>query len=80
MPFYDAEYFHTFRVLIPLFYVMGNSNHRLHESALEFVPKVLPDGPKFAEEIVPEYIRKTKEVLPSKLTGNPKKASQWAKQ
>ena len=79
-PFCDAERLHTFRVLIRLFYVIESSDDRLHEFALEFVPKVLPDGTKFAEEIVAEYIRKTKEVLPSKLTGDPKKVSQWAKQ
>ena len=79
-PIYDAERLHTFRVLIPLFYVVGKSDRRVHEFTLECVSKVLPDGTKFAEEIVSEYIRKTKEVLPSKLTGNPKKASQWAKQ
>lgn len=32
-PFYDAEHLHTFRVLIPPSYVMGNSDHRLHEFA-----------------------------------------------
>ncbi|KIJ90608.1 hypothetical protein K443DRAFT_537873 [Laccaria amethystina LaAM-08-1] len=70
-PFHDAE---------RLFYVVDNSDQRLHEDALESVPKVLQDGTKIAEEIVAGYIRKTKEVLPSKLTGDPKKDSQRAKQ
>jgi nuclear pore complex protein Nup188 len=34
-PLYGAERLHTFRVLIPLFYVMDDSDHRLHEFGLD---------------------------------------------
>ena len=78
--FYFSERLHTFRVLIPLFRAKENSEDFLHPVALEFLPKIVPDGPKFAQSVIDEYLRKTKEKLPEKLNEDPKGATLWAKQ
>ena len=77
--FYFSERLHTFRVLIPLFRAKENSEDLLYPVALEFLPKIIPDGPKFAQSVIDEYLRKMKEKLPEKLN-DPKAATLWAKQ
>lgn len=53
--FYFSERLHTFRVLIPLFRAKENSEDFLYPVALEFLPKIIPDGPKFAQIVIDEY-------------------------
>ena len=78
--FYLSERLHTYRVLIPLFRANENSEDLLYPVALEFLPKTIPDGPKFAQLLIDEYLRKTKEKLPEKLNEDPRAATLWAKQ
>ncbi|KAF8165907.1 nucleoporin subcomplex protein binding to Pom34-domain-containing protein [Crassisporium funariophilum] len=78
--FYFSERLHTFRVLIPLFRAKENMEDALYQVALEFLPQIIPDGPKFAQSIVDEYRRKTLETLPEKFNEDPKAATLWAKQ
>ena len=78
--FYFSERLHTFRVLIPLFRAKENSEDFLYSVASEFLPKIIPDGPKFAQLVIDEYLRKTKEKLPEKLNEDPKAATLWVKQ
>ena len=77
--FYFSERLHTFRVLIPLFRAKENSEDFLYPVAFEFLPKIIPDGPKFAQSVIDEYLRKTKEKLPENLN-DPKAATLWVKQ
>lgn len=79
-PFYYSERLSLYRVLIPLFRGKENPSDTIYEVAIEFMPKLLPDGPKFAESIIDEYLRKTNEKLPEALSADPRGASQWAKQ
>ncbi|KAF8178012.1 hypothetical protein BJ912DRAFT_930157 [Pholiota molesta] len=79
-PFFSSEYLHTFRVLLPLFRAKENTEDPLYEIAVEFLPEAIPDGPKFAESIVDEYLRRTKAKLPEKFNEDPRAATAWAKQ
>ena len=79
-PFYFSERLHTFRVLIPLFRAKENSEDPLYPVAVEFLPKIIPDGPKFAQSVIDEYLRKIEEKLPEKFNEDPKAATLWAKQ
>lgn len=79
-PFYFSERLSIFRSLIPLFRAKENAADPIYEIAADFLPKLLPDGQKFAESLVAEYVRKTKEKLPEKANGDPRAASRWAKQ
>ena len=78
--FYFSERLHTFRVLIPLFRAKENTEDLLYPVALEFLPKIIPNGPEFAQSVIDEYLQKTKEKLPEKLDEDPKAATLWAKQ
>ncbi|KAF8967477.1 nucleoporin subcomplex protein binding to Pom34-domain-containing protein [Flammula alnicola] len=78
--FFSSEYLHTFRVLIPLFRAKENSEEPLYDVAVEFLPQIIPDGHKFAESIIAEYLRKTRAKLPDKFHEDPKGATSWAKQ
>ncbi|KIK70479.1 hypothetical protein GYMLUDRAFT_209663 [Collybiopsis luxurians FD-317 M1] len=79
-PFYFQERLSLLRVLLPLFRAKENPSEPFHEVALSILPKVLPDGPKFADDLLDEYERKTSEKLPQNVSRDPSKASRWAKQ
>ncbi|KAF9445018.1 hypothetical protein P691DRAFT_777875 [Macrolepiota fuliginosa MF-IS2] len=79
-PFFLAERLAAIRVLIPLFRTKENSDDPLSEVASEILPQIIQDGPKFAETLLHEYTRRTKEEVPEKLRGDPKAATSWAKQ
>ncbi|PPQ92766.1 hypothetical protein CVT25_003875 [Psilocybe cyanescens] len=79
-PFYHAERIHALRVLIPLFRAKENEEDPLNEVAVHFLPKIIPDGPKFAQSVVAQYLEKTKAELPEQYGQDPKNATVWAKQ
>ncbi|KDR84406.1 hypothetical protein GALMADRAFT_237258 [Galerina marginata CBS 339.88] len=79
-PFYLSERLHTLRALIPLFRAKENAEDPLYAVAVDFLPQIIPDGPKFAQSIIAEYLLKTKARLPEKFNEDPKGATVWAKQ
>jgi nuclear pore complex protein Nup188 len=79
-PFYHVERLSLYRVLIPLFRAKENVADPIYEVAADFLPKLLPDGQKFAESLITEYLHKTNEKLPESMSGDPRIASRWAKQ
>jgi len=79
-PFHFAERLSILRVLIPLFRANENAADPVHDVASNVLSKLLPDGRAFAESLLTEYTRKTREKLPEIVNGDPRKASQWAKQ
>lgn len=79
-PFFSSEYLHTFRVMLPLFRANGNAEDALYEISAELLPRAIPDGEKFAESILQEYLLKTQIKLPDIYHGEPKAATSWAKQ
>lgn len=79
-PFYFSERLSILRVLIPLFRAKENAADPIYEIAINILPKLLPDGRSFAESVITEYVRKTKEKLPESVDGDPRTASRWAKQ
>jgi len=79
-PFYLSERLHTYRVLIPLFRAREDSEDPFYQVAQTMLPQIIPDGPKFAESLISEYVRKTEVKLPEKYTHDPKSATIWAKQ
>jgi len=79
-PFYYSERLSLFRVLIPLFRAKENVADPIYDIAADFLPKLLPDGQKFAESLIGEYLSKTMEKLPDSMSEDPRIASRWAKQ
>ncbi|KAF5388425.1 hypothetical protein D9615_000845 [Tricholomella constricta] len=79
-PFYYSERLSVFRVLIPLFRALENSTDPIYTIAAKLLPKLIPDGPAFAQSLLEEYVRKAVEELPDSMSGQPKVASRWAKQ
>lgn len=78
--FYFLERLSLLRVLIPLFRAKENSSEPFHNVALSILPQVVPDGQKFADSLLTEYERKTKQSLPERVSRDPRRASRWAKQ
>jgi nuclear pore complex protein Nup188 len=66
--------------LVSLFRAKENSEDALHPVALQCLPDIISDGPKFVQLIIDEYVRKTKEKVPEKLSEDPKSSTLWAKQ
>ncbi|KAL0950306.1 hypothetical protein HGRIS_010281 [Hohenbuehelia grisea] len=79
-PFYFSERLFALRVLIPLLRANENPADSAYEVSADVLPKLLPDAPKFADSVIDEYLRKTKASVPEYAAGDPRKASQWAKQ
>ncbi|KAJ3512033.1 hypothetical protein NLJ89_g3758 [Agrocybe chaxingu] len=79
-PFYYSELLDSFRVLIPLLRAKESAEDTLCEVATNVLPQIIPDGPKFAQTLIDEYTRKTREKLPEKYREHPRAATQWAKQ
>lgn len=79
-PFFSSEYLHAFRVLLPLFRAKSNTEDALYETADQLLSRAIPDGDKFAEAVISEYLLKTAAKLPEKYLENPKAATAWAKQ
>ncbi|KAH7922053.1 hypothetical protein BV22DRAFT_1197706 [Leucogyrophana mollusca] len=79
-PFYYSERLHALRALIPLFRAQENTTDLIHDIASENLPKIIPDGRAFADALLNEYIRKTKEKVPATMGGDPRTAHRWAKQ
>ncbi|EGN94989.1 hypothetical protein SERLA73DRAFT_61618 [Serpula lacrymans var. lacrymans S7.3] len=79
-PFYYAERLFVLRSLIPLFRAQENTVDPIHAIALEELPKILPDGQAFADSLLKEYLRKTKQKVPATVSSEPRAASRWAKQ
>jgi nuclear pore complex protein Nup188 len=78
--FYNSERIDAFRVFLPLFRANASGDAPLTDIAIEALPEMIPDGPKFAEEVIAEYIRKSKARVPERLAQDVKKAALWAKQ
>ncbi|KAL4081354.1 nucleoporin subcomplex protein binding to Pom34-domain-containing protein [Scleroderma yunnanense] len=79
-PFYYSERLFALRTLIPLFRAQQNSTDLIHPIASENLPRIIPYGPAFMEELIDEYLRKTSEAIPNHFSGDPRAASRWAKQ
>ncbi|KAF9535154.1 hypothetical protein CPB83DRAFT_781281 [Crepidotus variabilis] len=79
-PFFHVERLHSMRILIPLFRARQDETETFYEVAVDLLPKIVPDGPKFAQTILDEYLRKTKAILPERYRQDPKAATTWAKQ
>ncbi|KAJ7606908.1 hypothetical protein FB45DRAFT_949451 [Roridomyces roridus] len=79
-PFYFSERLSVLRVLLPLFRANGDPADPLYEFASSFVPKLIPDGQKFAEEVVDELVRKTRYRVPETMHRNPREAARDTRQ
>ncbi|ESK96206.1 hypothetical protein Moror_7196 [Moniliophthora roreri MCA 2997] len=79
-PFHFSERLHLLRVFIPLFRAKENPSDPIHSISLDILPKIVPDGQAFAESLLNEYDRKSKEKLPTMVASDPRAASRWAKQ
>lgn len=79
-PFFHLERLHSLRILIPLFRARQDDTEPFYDVAAELLPKIIPDGSKFAQSILDEYLRRTKVVLPERFREDPKAATTWAKQ
>ncbi|KAF8651147.1 hypothetical protein AX16_004849 [Volvariella volvacea WC 439] len=79
-PFYHSEILSIHRTLIPLFRANENAEDPIYEVASEFLPTLIRDGEKFAEDLLTEYLNKTKTSVPQAISGDPKAASRWVKQ
>ncbi|KAH7887323.1 nucleoporin subcomplex protein binding to Pom34-domain-containing protein, partial [Phlebopus sp. FC_14] len=79
-PFYYSERLFVLRVLIPLFRAQENPDDPIHFIASDNLPKIIPDGRAFADDLIAEYLRKTQENVPTNVNGDPRAASRWAKQ
>ena len=78
--FYFLECLNSARVLIPLFRAREDEMEPFYKVAVDFLPQIIPDGPKFAQSILDAYLQKTKRTLPGRYREDPKAASTWAKQ
>ncbi|KAF7302838.1 hypothetical protein MKEN_01245900 [Mycena kentingensis (nom. inval.)] len=78
-PFVFSERLAVLRVLLPLFRAKGDLADPLNEFATEVIPKIIPDGPKFAELVLAEVARKTRTRVPESVK-NPRAAAREAKQ
>lgn len=79
-PFYYSERIFITRAMIPLLRAVENEGDALHTVAKTHISKILPDAQTFAQSLVSEYTEKTRRELPSRMAGNPRVASTWAKQ
>ncbi|KIJ13298.1 hypothetical protein PAXINDRAFT_136264 [Paxillus involutus ATCC 200175] len=79
-PFYYSERLFLLRVLLPLFRAQEDPADPVHAIASENLPKVIPDGRTFADELLAEYLRKAAKPIPTNISENPRAASRWAKQ
>lgn len=79
-PFYYSERLYVLRTLIPLFRAQQNASDPIHTIAAEHLPKIIPDGLTFADQLIDEYLRKASETIPANCNGEPRTASRWAKQ
>jgi len=80
MPFYYSEQLFVLHTLIPLFCAQQNSADLTHPIESENLPRIIPDGRAFTEELINEYLRKTSEGIPHNFSRDPRAASRWAKQ
>ncbi|KAF5382514.1 hypothetical protein D9615_003085 [Tricholomella constricta] len=59
---------------------LDNSTDPIYTIATKFLPKLIPNGPAFAQSLLEEYVRKAVEELPDSMSSQPKIALRWAKQ
>lgn len=78
-PFYCVERLSTLRVLIPLLRARESTSDPFNSLAVSFLPKIMPDGKRFAESLISEYTRKTQEDISDK-SENHRAAVRRAKQ
>ncbi|KIY52286.1 hypothetical protein FISHEDRAFT_69977 [Fistulina hepatica ATCC 64428] len=83
-PYYYAERLHLYRVVVDLFRALQKENMGqkdfVVDLAREFIPQVMPDGPKFVETILRECSRKCEAPIPSSMVEKSELSSTWAKQ
>lgn len=78
--FYFLERLNSARILIPLFRAREDETEPFYKVAVEFLPQIIPDGPRFAQTVLDAYMQKTRMILPERHREDPKAASIWAKQ
>nr|GAT55792.1 predicted protein [Mycena chlorophos] len=76
-PFYYSERLAVLRVLLPLFRAKGDPDDPLYDFATTFLPKLIADGPQFAELVLAQFTQRTRTRVTSK---TPKDAAREAKQ
>ncbi|KAF9226911.1 hypothetical protein BS17DRAFT_697218 [Gyrodon lividus] len=79
-PFYYSERLFILRVFLPLFRAQEDPADPVHTIASENLPKIIPDGRGFADELLAEYLRKIDEGIPTNISEDPRAASRWTKQ
>lgn len=77
--FYYAERLHKLRIIHALFQACSGRNQLIGGLAGEMLPTIIQDVPKFVDEIITVYIRRSQAPIPENLRSDVKKASLWAK-
>ncbi|PFH50408.1 hypothetical protein AMATHDRAFT_40867 [Amanita thiersii Skay4041] len=79
-PFYYSERLSILRVFLPLFRAKEEMADPIYDISCQFLPKLLPDGVQFAQNLITTYECKLAEKLPESMRGEPRTATRWAKQ
>ena len=79
-PFYHSERLAFYRCWIPLFRVFDAPDSLIHDAVTKFLNDIIPVPQAFAQSIIAEFRRKTQNKPPEATSGNPKAATDWAKQ
>ena len=79
-PFYYSERLFLLRTFLPLFRAKEDSADPIYDIACEMLPRIIPDGIAFAQNLIATYETKLKDRVPVSMQGEPRTASRWLKQ
>ena len=80
LPFYHAERRCLARLLVPIFRAQEDDHSFFHSEAANILPQIIPNGPAFVQDVVAQYVEKTRAPLDEKSSNDPRLASRWAKE
>jgi nuclear pore complex protein Nup188 len=78
--FYHAERRCLARLLVPIFRAQEDEHSFFHPEAAKILPQIISNGPAFVQDVVAQYVEKTRAPLDEKSSNDPRLASRWAKE
>ncbi|KZV70297.1 hypothetical protein PENSPDRAFT_631949 [Peniophora sp. CONT] len=79
-PFFHSERRCLHRLYVPLLRALDEDRQLLHESAIKFLPEIIPDGPTLVQDLVAFSADKAQAPIPEDMATDPRRASAWAKE
>ncbi|VDC04141.1 unnamed protein product [Peniophora sp. CBMAI 1063] len=79
-PFFHSERRCLHRLYVPFLRVLEDDQLMLYETAMKFIPLMIPDGPAFVQDLVAFSADKAQAPIPDNMSTDPRRASTWAKE